>query len=88
MSKTHSSFTLNENDPMLIFLRASSNCIKGSVEEFYIWLIKSEDIDSMAALKEAVTDDDYLNDIMKVGNGSSGLKGEFSIHFNPISLPC
>ena len=29
----------------------------------------------MAALKEAVSDDDYLNETLKVGNGSSGVKG-------------
>lgn len=45
------------------------------MDEFYIWLVKSEDIDTMTALKEAVTDEDYLNDSMKVGNGSCGLKG-------------
>lgn len=74
-SKTSSSFSLNENDPLLIFLRSQHQCIKGSVEEFYIWLVKSEDIDSIAALKEAVSDDEYLEDSMKVGCGSSGLKG-------------
>ena len=68
-------FTLNENDPLLVFLQSQHQCIKGSVDEFYIWLVKSEDIDSMLALKEAVCDDNYLNDTMKVGNGSSGLKG-------------
>ena len=74
-SKTYSNFTLNENDSLLVFLRSQHQCIKGSVDEFYIWLVKSEDIDSMLALKEAVSDDDYLNDTMKVGNGTSGLKG-------------
>jgi len=74
ISRTHSSFTLNENDPLLIFLRSQQSCIKGSVDEFYTWLVKSEDIDSMIALKEAVNEDDYLND-MKVGDGGSGVKG-------------
>jgi len=74
-SKAYSSFTLNENDPLLIFLRSQESCIKGSVDEFYTWLVKSEDIDSMLALKEAVNEDDYLND-MKVGDGGgSGIKG-------------
>ena len=69
------SFTLNENDPLLIFLRSQQSCIKGSVDEFYTWLVNSEDIDSMTALKDAVTEDDYLND-MKVGDGGgSGIKG-------------
>ena len=74
-SKAYSNFTLNENDPLLIFLRSQASCIKGSVDEFYTWLVKSEDIDSMLALKEAVNEDDYLND-MKVGDGEgSGVKG-------------
>ena len=74
-SKTSSNFTLNEKDPLLVFLRSQHQCIKGSVDEFYIWLVKSEDIDSIGALKEAVSDDEYLEDAMKVGCGSSGLKG-------------
>jgi len=75
ISKAYSSFTLNEDDPLLIFLRSQASCIKGSVDEFYTWLVKSEDIDSMIALKEAVNEDDYLND-MKVGDGGgSGIKG-------------
>lgn len=75
-SKTqYSNLTLNENDPLLVFLRSQHQCIKGDVGQFYVWLVKSEDIDSMTALKEAVSDEDYLNDNMKVGNGSSGLKG-------------
>jgi len=74
-SKAYSSFTLNEDDPLLVFLRSQKSCIKGSVDEFYTWLVESEDIDSMAALKEAVNEDDYLND-MKVGDGGgSGIKG-------------
>jgi len=75
VSKAYSNFTLNEDDPLLIFLRSQESCIKGSVDEFYTWLVKSEDIDSMLALKEAVNEDDYLND-MKVGDGGgSGVKG-------------
>ena len=70
-------FTIDEpdDDPLLIFLRSQESCIKGSVDEFYNWLIKSEDIDSMAALKEAVSDDVYLNEKMKKLDGSSGVKG-------------
>ena len=74
-SKAHSTFELNENDPLLVFLRSQHQCIKGSVDEFYTWLVNSEDIDSMMALKEAVSDDDYLNNKMKRGCGGSGLKG-------------
>ena len=80
VSKMHppradTNFTLNEEDPLLIFLRTQESCIKGSVDDFYTWLVESEDIDSMTALKEAVCDDNYLNNTMKKGNGSSGLKG-------------
>ena len=75
VSKTQSEFTLNENDPLLIFLRSQQSCIKGSVDEFYTWLIKSEDVDSMLALKEAVCENDYLYGKIKNGDGRSGLKG-------------
>jgi len=67
-------FDMNENDPLLVFLRSQHTCIRGSVDDFYTWLVKSEYIDSMTALKEAVCDDDYYNDTMKVGSGSSGIK--------------
>jgi len=69
-----SEITLNENNPLLIFLRSQESCIKGCVDEFYTWLVTSEDIDSMAALKEAVNEDEYL-DIIKVGGGGSSVKG-------------
>lgn len=74
-SNTSYNSTLNENDPLFLFLKSQHLCIKGNIEEFYIWLVKSEDIDSMAALMEAVSDDEYLEDSMKVGCGTSGLKG-------------
>jgi len=73
-SKTLSTVDMNENDPLLVFLRSQHTCIRGSVDDFYTWLVKSEYIDSMTALKEAVCDDDYYNDTMKVGSGSSGIK--------------
>ena len=69
------SFELNENDPLLIFLRSQESCIKGSVVEFYTWLVKYENIESMMALKEAVSDDDYLSDTMRIGERSYGVKG-------------
>ena len=64
-----------EDDPLLTFLRSQSACIKGSVDDFYNWLVQSEDIDTIEALKEASQDDDYLNETMKNGSGRSGLKG-------------
>jgi len=74
MSNTSSNPTLNENDPLLMFLRSQHTCIKGNIEEFYTWLV-NEDIDCMSALKEAVSDDEYLDDSMKKGCGTSGIKG-------------
>lgn len=66
----------NDDDPLLSFLSTQQHCIKGSVAEFYSWLISSEDIDTIYALKEAVADDSYLNETLKVGNGHNcGLKG-------------
>jgi hypothetical protein len=73
-SNTTSNSTLNENDPLLMFLRTQQSCIKGNIEEFYTWLV-NEDIDCMSALKEAVSDDEYLDDSMKKGCGTSGIKG-------------
>lgn len=71
-----SEITLNENDPLLIFLRSQESCIKGCVDEFYIWLVTSEDIDSMELLAVAVIDDGYLNEKIKVGDGRDfGVRG-------------
>ena len=71
-----SEITLNENDPLLIFLRSQESCIKGCVDEFYTWLVTSEDIDSMELLTEAVNDDGYLNEKMKFGDGRDfGVRG-------------
>ncbi|KAL3788188.1 hypothetical protein HJC23_004655 [Cyclotella cryptica] len=67
--------SLPEQDRLLLFLRSHQSCIKGNVDEFFMWLVKSEDIDSMTALKEAVSDEEYLAETMKTGNGSSGVKG-------------
>ncbi len=64
-----------KNDQLFSFLKSQQQCIKGSVEDFYNWLVKSEDIDSIAALKEAVVDEEYLSETIKIGNGESGVKG-------------
>jgi hypothetical protein len=73
-------FPLPENDPLLQFLRTQQNCIKGSADEFFLWLVKSEDVDTITALKEAVSDEEYLAETMKNGNGTVGLKG-FKVKF-------
>ena len=72
---TTSSVTLKEDDPLLAFLRSQQTCIKGSADEFYNWLVESEDIVTMDSLKEAVQDNDYLDMKMKAGNGVNGIKG-------------
>ena len=72
---TTCSATSNEDIPLLAFLRSQQACIKGSVDDFHDWLIKSEDIDTMESLKEAVQDDGYLNEIMKAGDGVNRIKG-------------
>ena len=59
---------------LLDFLHDQETCIKGDVNDFFKWLV-SEDIDSMHALKEAVSDEDYLCVCLQVGNGAVGLKG-------------
>ncbi|KAL9179103.1 hypothetical protein ACHAXT_000145 [Thalassiosira profunda] len=74
ISLDYSNFTPDENDPLLVFLRSQSACIKGNVDEFFVWLVKSEDVDSMSALKEAVSDANYL-ETLKEGNGRCGVKG-------------
>ena len=63
----------NENGPLLVFLRSQHECIRGNVDEFYTWLVKSEYIDSMTTLKKAVSEDDYLNNNMKSGCGGAGV---------------
>ncbi|KAL7447035.1 hypothetical protein ACHAXM_011567 [Skeletonema potamos] len=74
-SRAQSVSAAAKNDQLLSFLKSQQQCIKGSVEDFHIWLVKSEDIDSIAALKEAVVDEEYLNETIKLGNGESGVKG-------------
>ena len=61
-----------DGDSLLAFLRSQHMFIIGSVDKYYAWLI-SEHIDSIATLKEAMSDDRYFHEFMKVGCGSSGL---------------
>ena len=74
IQQTTSNSTLNESDPLLAFLQSQALCVRGSVDEFYIWLVKSQYIDSMADLKDAVSNDEYLENSLKIGCGSAGLK--------------
>mmetsp|Transcript_23948 Transcript_23948/g.35635 ORF Transcript_23948/g.35635 Transcript_23948/m.35635 type:complete len:1562 (-) Transcript_23948:95-4780(-) len=59
---------------LLHFLVEQNSCIKGNANIFFQWLVESEDITSLLDLAEAVSDDDYLQD-MQNGDGSVGLKG-------------
>lgn len=67
--------TFPEKDPLLVFLRSQHMCIKGNVDDFFLWLVRSEDIDSMETLKEAILDDEYLSETLQQGNGTVGIKG-------------
>ena len=62
-------------DSLLAFLKEHKACIKGSPEAFYRWLVETEDISSLDDLTDAVSDDDYLRDVLQPGNGSVGVKG-------------
>lgn len=53
------------------FLESQQDCIKGSANEFGTW-IKSEGIDSISDLKDAVCNEFYLKTMIN-GNGSCGL---------------
>jgi len=67
-----------DSDQLYSFLQSNTWGIKGSVDEFFNWLL-GEDIDSMASLKLAVSDNvNYLTEMMQ-GSGSCGLK-KFTIN--------
>merc|ERR1711976_992382 len=57
---------------LLSVLESNGTCIKGDVPAFYYFCV-SQDIESLASLKEAVEDDDYFN-ILVEGNGTTGIK--------------
>jgi hypothetical protein len=58
---------------LLKFLKEQVDCLKGLPDAFHHWLINSEDISSLKDLTDAVTDDQYLKDILHQ-NGVKGFK--------------
>jgi hypothetical protein len=62
------------NDFLFSFLVNQETCLKGSAKNFYEWLA-TEDICSLNDLAEAVTDENYLRDVLQQGNGTVGVKG-------------
>jgi hypothetical protein len=56
------------SDRLYAVLEESKNCIKGSPVAFYKWL-ESEDIVSLDDLAAAVSDDEYLHEILQHGDG-------------------
>jgi len=67
--------TNSSHKKLLDLVQGASDCIRGDYKQFCIWLIKSEDINSIDDLKEAIMDDDYVRDELQKGNGVVGLKG-------------
>ena len=59
---------------LLEFLHEQQACIKGNAADFFDWLVNSEDIASISDLNEAISDDEYLQDVQQ-GNGKVGVKG-------------
>ena len=55
-------------DRLYAILEESKNCLKGSPLAFYKWL-ESEDIVNMEDLAAAVSDDEYLHEILQHGDG-------------------
>jgi hypothetical protein len=68
-------FASADDEELLQFLLSQQNCIKGSANNFYIWLVKSEDITTMEELSEAISDDDYIRECLQPGDGVVGVKG-------------
>lgn len=56
------------------FLQDQKGCIKGSPEAFFAWLA-TEDIESLEDLAAAVSDDEYLHEVLQQGDGKVGVKG-------------
>ncbi len=84
----------NEGRELLQFLIEHSACIKGEVEVFFQWLTDSEDITSMDDMKEAVSDEEYLQDLQNGDGSSAGIKGfkrkafkKAVLNFTPASNP-
>lgn len=65
----------NPADVLLSFLDEQKKCLKSSPGAFRRWLA-TEDITSLDDLAEAVSDDEYLRDVLQQGDGNDvGVKG-------------
>lgn len=63
------------NDTLFTFLKEQKECLKGSPEAFYRWLVDTEDVTSLDDLVDAMSQDAYLRDVLQPGNGTVGVKG-------------
>ena len=73
---SRSLFQYPSHNELLHFLQSEevSKCIKGGAADFCRWLIESQEITSLIDLSEAVSEDEYLNDDLRLGLGLVGLK--------------
>ena len=71
---SHATTISTPTDMLLAFLNSQEKCLKGSPEGFLSWLA-TEDITSLDDLAEAVSDDEYLRDVLQQADGSNGVKG-------------
>lgn len=63
------------SDELLTFLEEHASCLKGSPKGFRDWLSKTEDVTSLLDLAEAVADEEYLGNVLHLGDGVNGIKG-------------
>jgi hypothetical protein len=56
---------------LLKFLKEQADCLKALPDAFHCWLVDLGDISSFKDLADAVTDDQYLHDVLH----QNGLKG-------------
>jgi len=75
------SSTSSASDALLAFLQSYQSCFKGSAESFHQWLKDSEDIDNLSDLADAISDEDYVREVLQPGDGLVGLKGFKRISF-------
>jgi len=73
------------SDKLQAFLKEQKVCLKGSPKAFGEWL-STEDIVSLEDLAAAVSDDDYLHQVLQQGNGKVGVKGFKRVAFKKAAL--
>lgn len=65
----------SSRDSLLAFLESNKSCIKGDPHLFCQWLSASEDIENLADLIEAASDEEYFTSVLQPGNGDVKVKG-------------